>query len=92
MLEGSLLYMGVVQVMEAMDDQGMLQQEQKEGEGEWSDLERFRILEVLDVQGFGKGKENSSLLFLSQYCSPFISYKYSSIISSKCKMEYQEQY
>jgi len=69
-----------------MDDRGTLRREQKEGEGEWSDLERFRLSEVLDARVFGKAKENTSLLFLSQYCSPFISYKYSSIVSSKCKM------
>jgi len=75
-----------------MDDRGTFRREQKEGEGEWSDLERFRLSEVLDTRGFGEGNENTSLIFLSQYCSPFISYKYSSVVSSKCKMEHQEQY
>ena len=37
------IYSKLVQVMEAMDDRGTLRREQKEGEGEWSDLERFRL-------------------------------------------------
>ena len=54
-----------------------------------SDLERFRLSEVLDARGFEKGKENTSLIFLSEYCGLFfISYKYSSIVSSKCKMRH----
>ena len=40
--------------MGVMDDQGMLQQEQKEGVGEWSDLERFWLSEVLDMWVFWK--------------------------------------
>jgi len=78
--------------MGAMDDRGTLRREQKEGVGEWSDLERFRLSEVLGVRGSGKVKENTLLIFLSQYCSPFISYKYSSVVSSKSKMRHQEQY
>jgi len=76
-------------IMGLDDDRGTLQPEQKGGR---SDLEPFRRPEGLSTRGFGEVKENPKLKILSQYRSPFITYKYASVVSSNCKVKHKEQY
>jgi hypothetical protein len=50
------------------------------------------LQEYLSMRGVLEVKENTSLIILSQYCSPFIRYKYTSLVSNKSKMRHREQY
>jgi hypothetical protein len=85
-------YTTVVKVM-GVDSWVMLQQEQKRGWWSRANLECFQSLEVFEhVRSFLEVKENTSLMILSQYHSPFISYKYTSLVSNKSKMRHKEQY